>query len=396
MTSAVRSTTGQHPKQKPGRERPLEKPMKLNSNLNYRSACLVLQVGILSGFVGACGQEAPVEQAEVARPIKMVSIGEDAGSRTLEVPGSVSAAQSAELSFEVSGRMLARIVEEGQIVETGEVVAKLDSRDYVAQRNGARARRDTLRADYDRYRKAFEKNAVTEQQVSQSKGQLDIAQAELDVAEKALQDTELRAPFGGRIARRLVDDFANVRPKQPVMTLQDESSLELRVAVAERDWARGDSGIPRDDMTRRINPRVEVASVRGRFFPAYVKELSNTADPVTRTYEVTFGFENPTDANVSPGMTGKVIVDLRAEKRVTGDGAVSVPSNAVVADEDGNPYVWVVDPSTMRVAKRPVEPGELSGAAVSILGGLSGGDVVVGSGVNSLTDGMLVRDLDGN
>lgn len=259
-----------------------------------------------------------------------------------------------------------------------------------------RARRDTAKTEYDRSTKLFEKNAGPEKQVSRSKGYLEITQAEFDVAEKALQDTELRAPFGGRIARRLVDDFANVRLKQPVLVLQDESSLELRVAVAERDWARGETGITRDELTRRFNPRVEVASHRGRFFPAYVKELSNSADPVTRTYEVTFGFESPTDVNVSPGMTGKVIVDLYTENRVEGDAPMSVPSNAVVADEEGNPYVWVVDTSTMRVAKRAVEPGELSGAAVPILSGLSGGDMVVISGVNSLTDGMLVRDLGGN
>jgi multidrug efflux pump subunit AcrA (membrane-fusion protein) len=56
----------------------------------------------------------------------------------------------------------------------------------------------------------------------------------------------------------------------------------------------------------------------------------------------------------------------------------------------------MVDPATMRVTKRAVEPGELTGAMVPILGGLSDGDIVVVSGVNSLTDGMLVRDLDGN
>jgi len=369
--------------------------MKRNPGKYYCRARLVWLVAGSAGFIGACGQEVPVEQAEVARPIKMISIGEGAGSRTLEVPGSVSAAQSAELSFEVSGRMLARIVEEGQLVAAGEVVAKLDPRDYVAQRDAARARRDTYKSDYDRYSKAFEKNAVTEQQVSRSKGFLDISQAELDVADKALQDTDLRAPFAGRIAQRLVDDFANVRQKQAVMVLQDESSLELRVAVAERDWARGDTSISRDEMTRRINPRVEVASFRGRFFPAYIKERSNSADPVTRTYEVTVGFENPTDVNVSPGMTGKVIVDLYTENRAEGEAPVSVPANAVVADEDGNPYVWVVDLSTMRVAKRAVEPGELSGTMAPILSGLSGGDVVVVSGVNSLTDGTLVRDLGG-
>jgi RND family efflux transporter MFP subunit len=370
--------------------------MNPNSGRKYSDSYLAWITASLVALVGACGQEKSVEQAEVARPIKFISIGEIAGTQTLEVPGSVSAAQSAELSFEVSGRMLARMVEEGQIVDAGEVVARLDPRDYVAQADAARARRDTAKADYDCYRKAFESNAVTEQRVSRSKGQLDINQAELDVAEKALEDTELRAHFGGRIAKRLVDDFANVRPKEPVMVLQDESSLELRVAVAERDWIRGDANVSAAVLTRRINPRVEIASIRGRFFPAYVKELSNSADPVTRTYEASFGFESPTDINVSPGMTGKVIVDLYTENRERGGPLVTVPSNAVVADEDSNPYVWVVDPLTMRVARRPVEPGELSGGVLFILSGLSGGDLVVVSGVNSLSDGMLVRDLAGD
>jgi RND family efflux transporter MFP subunit len=370
--------------------------MKADPGMNNCNSHLVWLVVCLSGLIAACGQDAPVEQAEVARPIKMMNIGADAGGRTLEIPGSVGAAQSAELSFEVSGRMLARMVEEGQIVEAGQVVAKLDARDYSAQRNSALARRDTAEADYNRYKTAFEKNAVTEQQVSQSKGQFDVTQAELDIAEKALQDTNLRAPFAGRIARRLVDDFANVRLKEGVMVLQDESSLELRVAVAERDWARGETGIAVEELTRRINPRVEIASLRGRFFPAYVKALSNSADPVTRTYEVTFGFLPPTDANVSPGMTGKIIVDLYTENRVIGEALLTVPANSVISDDDGKPFVWIVDHSTMRVTKRPVELGELSGSLVPILSGVVTGDTIVVSGVNSLSDDMLVRDLGSN
>ncbi len=95
-------------------------------------------------------------------------------------------------------------------------------------------------------------------------------------------------------------------------------------------------------------------------------------------------------------MTGKVIVDLYTENRTEGGAPVSVPSNAVAADVDGNPFVWVVDPETMRVAKRAVDPGELSGSMMPILSGLSGGEIIVVSGVSSLTDGMLVRDLGDN
>ena len=349
---------------------------------------------ILAVTVAACDKEVVTETAEVARPIKMVTIGAGVGGAPLEIPGSVYAAQSAELAFEVPGRMMARMVEEGQMVKTGEVVARLDERDYASQRDRARANRDTAKVDYDRYAKAYETFAVTEQQVSLSKGKFDMAEAEFAVASKALEDTSIRAPFDGRIAKRLVDDFANVRAKQPIVILQDESSLELRVDVAERDWVRGRGDVSREELTKRINPRVEIASLRGRYFPAYLKEMSNTADPVTRTYEVTFGFESPTDANVSPGMTGKVVVDRATQNEAAEGGPTTVPSNAVAADEAGNPFVWVVDSATMRVHKQPVELGELTGGSAAILDGLSGGEQVVISGVNSLSDDMLVRSMD--
>lgn len=347
----------------------------------------------LSLLLSACGPEEVVEHAEVARPVKLITIGLASGDETLEIPGSVHAAQSAELGFEVSGQMSERLVEEGQVVSAGEVIAKLDARDYLVRRDRARATRDTAKADYDRYAKAFEANAVTEQEVSRAKGQFDVSQADLDVAQKALDDTQLRAPFGGRIAKRLVDDFANVSAKQPVVVLQDGSSLELRVNVSERDWVQGDASLKRDQVTEMIKPRVRVASLGERLFPAYLKELSPSADPVTRTYQVTFGFASPSDANVSPGMTGSVIVD-RYRRNISGTAGLAVPSDIVVADSDGNPFVWVVDEATMRVSKRPVDLGELSGGNATILSGVASGDRVVVSGVNSVTENMLVRELE--
>lgn len=368
--------------------------MNVKPNSNYRATHVATLSLLFVALIVACGKEVVEEAAEVARPIKMITIGAGTGGATLEIPGSVFAAQSAELAFEVPGRMMARMVEEGQIVKAGEVVARIDARDYVSKRDRAKANRDTAKADYDRYAKAYESFAVTEQQVSLSKGQMDVAQAELAVAAKALEDTSMRAPFDGRIAKRLVDDFANVRSKQPVMILQDESSLELRVAVAERDWVRTKSGASREELTKRINPRIEIASLRGRYFPAHLKEMSTTADPITRTYEVTFGFDSPSDANVSPGMTGRVVVDLAAQNDASALGPLSIPSGSIAADEAGNPFVWVVDSSSMRVHKQPVELGELSGDSAAILSGLSGGEQIVVSGVNSLSDNMLVRNMD--
>ncbi len=365
--------------------------MDVNETRVMRSV-KILSMPVFCLLLGACGPDGVVERDEVARPVKMITVGLATSNETLEVPGSVHAAQSAELSFEVAGRLLGRQVEEGQVVAAGHVVAKLDARDYEVRRDRARATRDTAKSDYDRYAKAFETNAVTEQDVSRAKGQYDVAQADLDVAQKALDDTELLAPFAGRIAKRLVDDFQNVNAKQAVMVIQDESSLELHVDISERDWAQGDTSLTREEVTKMINPRVRIASLGDRLFQAYLKEMSASADPVTRTYEVTFGFASPEDAVVSPGMTGSLIAD-RYKRNISGAAGLAIPSNAVVSDADGNPFVWVVDRATMRTSARHVELGNLSGGDASILAGLSGGEQVVVSGVNSVTEDMLVRDL---
>ena len=367
--------------------------MNSKQRINHQSFVVVLLSASL--VIAACGPKEVAERPEVARPVKMITVGVNAEGETLEVPGSVFAAQSADLAFEVSGQMEARMVDEGQIVQTGDVVAKLDARDYVAQRNRAKAQRDTAKSDYDRYAEAFKGNAVTAQDVSRAKGHLDVTEADLKVAQKALDDTQLRTPFGGRIVARLVEDFANVQAKEPVLSLQDESSLELRVDVAERDWVRGDSSLSRAQLTEVINPRVQIASLPGREFQAYVKEMSASADPVTRTYRVTLGFESPEDASVSPGMTGSVVVD-RNMRSGTAKDLLSIPANTITADDAGNPFVWVVDPASMRVRRQEVQLGELSGSNVNIASGLSVGDQVITSGVNSLSENMLVRNLNGN
>ena len=103
-----------------------------NVSGSVRTAGLAI---LMSVSLSACGPEAVVERAEVARPVRMITIGLAEGDETLEIPGSVRAAQSAELAFEVAGRMLERLVEEGQVVTAGQVVAKLDPRDYRARRS---------------------------------------------------------------------------------------------------------------------------------------------------------------------------------------------------------------------------------------------------------------------
>jgi multidrug efflux pump subunit AcrA (membrane-fusion protein) len=104
---------------------------------------------------------------------------------------------------------------------------------------------------------------------------------------------------------------------------------------------------------------------------------------------VTFSFEVPSDVNVMPGMTAKLVArgGTRAAQRRT------IPVQAVVEDEGEKPYVWIVDPDSMRVTRTPVTLGELTGSSVEVREGLQTGGLIVVSGVHQLRDGMEVRRM---
>jgi RND family efflux transporter MFP subunit len=148
-------------------------------------------------------------------------------------------------------------------------------------------------------------------------------------------------------------------------------------------------GLTIEERNRRSNPVVSVSSIPGRSFPARIKEFSTAADPVTRTFKATFAFARPGDVTVRPGMTAKVTLtpsEARAPLL-----AVSIPARAVLTDETGEAFVWVVDPETMTVTRTPVVAGGLAGEDIAIRSGLAGGAQIAISGVHYLRDGMEVR-----
>ncbi len=359
-----------------------------SSNLTLLQAPLVYLCSALA--ILACGGQQP-EEAPVARPVRLLAIGSMAGGGQREFPGRIQAAQNAEVSFEVAGRIIGFPVDEGQEVAQGALLARLDPADFETARDAEVARRQQARADYERYQELYATNAVSLQELEVRRRRYEVAQANLRTAEKAVNDTYLRAPFGGLVARKLVDDFVNVQAKQPILILQDESSLEIVVDVPESVAALAAPGLTLEERRARASGSlVEISAIPGRQFQARLREFSTTADPMTRTFAATLGFENPADVTIRPGMTAKLIVTPRADLADT--NVFWIPANAVVADETGT-YVWKVDSEAMTVSRAVVEVGELSGSNVQITSGLSNGDMIATTGVHSLREGMAVRRL---
>jgi len=356
-----------------------------NCSLTRRSPLPALVLTCTALFSGGCEQQM-AEQPTVVRPVKILTIEASGSAAQHEYPATIRASQQADMGFEVPGRMDEFLVKEGQLVKKGDLLARLDDRDYQSELEKAKANQRKALADLNRSLSIYrqDKGAISKGTIESDRRGKEVADAALQQAEKAVEDTMLRAPFDGYVARKLVEDFANVQAKEAVLVLQDMSQLEVEVSVPERDMVSSSRSNNVDQITARTKPEVSITSIPGRSFPARVKEFATTADPTTRTFQVRLIFERPDDVSILPGMTARV----RAQ--VASDTGIRIPVTAVVSNAQYQSFVWKVDPATMTVSPAPVEMGKLQEDKVEILSGLQDGDMLAISGLRYLQDGMQV------
>ena len=341
--------------------------------------------------LSAC-EESQVAAPEQIRPVRVMTIIGAEGVVKLSYPGEIQGVQYADLAFEVAGRLIELPGRKGIAVEKGQLLARLDPADYQTGLDAAQAKFKAAKQTFDRYAEVFTRGAISRQELDTRERQFEIEKANLTSAEKALSDTELHAPFAGRIGRTYVDNFNNIQAKEPVLLLQDLSELEIVVHIPEQDWARAKPGLTLAEQTVKARPVVTLSSIPGREFPAQISEVAAAADPVTRTFEGRARFATPDDIIILPGMSATLTVSPKVVEVQT-NAIVRIPANAVAGADDGSSFVWRVDRDTMTVQRASVSVGQLSGTDIEILSGLGTGDNIAVSGVQHLAEGMRVREL---
>ena len=356
---------------------------------SLRLAGLLLAATLLHG----CGDDAPPEVKEVVRPVKLMTITQGGASRTLEYPGKVSATQSVELGFEVAGKIVELPIDDGKSVKKGALLGRLDQADFIAARDAAEANRVAAQSAYERAKRIFDQGAGSQAEVDRTLRDIEVAKQELIKAQKALDDTTLTAPFGGKVSRKIAENFQNVQAKQPILLLEDVSSLQLDVNVPERDFVRMTPGLTLQQRNERVKPEIQVSTLSSSAFPARLISFETTADPVTRTYLATFAFDNPGDVNVLPGMTAKVVLQLTGDASAAAQQGMLIPASAVVTDTEDGPYVWRYDDGSSSVGKAKVTIGDMAGDSIRVLSGLQDGDRIAIAGAAHLREGMRVRPL---
>jgi RND family efflux transporter MFP subunit len=365
--------------------------------MNSMHKILLLPVLLCVLQLAGCSGDQPEETAAV-RPVKAYQVTADSKQLTRSFPGRATAHNEVDLAFRVDGELnLLPNDLIGQQFKQGELIASLDPRDYEVkvedmegQLQNAQAAARRAQSNYQREKNIYNEDpgATSKTSVENKLAARDAARADvrsitasLEAARDELGYTYLKAPFDGTITAKYIDNFQNVRAKENVVRLLDNSKIEMVVNIPENVI----SGLPNvKDITVTFDAFPEQP------VPAEIFEVGTEASLTTRTYPVTLIMKQPEEFTILAGMAGRAR-GLLKEIVETDAGGVQVPVGAVFTPEteDSN-YVWVIDEQTGVVRRQEVVTGELVRAGIQVLDGLKPGDWVATAGVHTLREGQQV------
>ncbi len=338
-------------------------------------------------FLSACDARPPASENKTkapVRPAKLIEISQANEVNFLKYPAVISSQKLSSLSFEVGGVLKELLVVQAQKVVQGEVLARLDQRDLQAALSSARAQFDSAATEYQRALRLIKEDAIARSVLEQRLAQHDIHKAQLDTAKKALEDSVLLAPYAGNIARVLISEQQAVQAGSPAISILGDGGLEATINLPASILARAGR-----KKTGEALAYLVLDAAPNHRIPAKFTEISLEADAASQTYELTFTFEAPEGLNILPGMNATVW--FKEPGNLSAKHAQpSVPLTAIGNDGEQK-YVWVVDKETMIITRRNITLEAGVGVNLNVSSGLDAGDIIVGAGISSLSEGMHVR-----
>src|SRR6266545_1404432 len=331
-------------------------------------------------------EAAAVNDPRQEPPIVRLATAGRAAASERGFTGFISARVQSNLGFRVAGKIVERLVNVGQQVRAGQPLMRIDETDLrlalTAKRNAVAAARASfvqLEADERRYANLVDKGWVSRQRYEQAKAALDTAEAQLAaaeaearVAENAATYSVLVADADGTVVETLGEPGQVVSAGQTVVRLAQAGPREAVVALPET-----------------VRPAIGSAAEAsvygsdGRRYTAHLRQLSDSADAQTRTYEARYVLEGEAAA-VPLGATVTIWFASQASQP-----KIQVPLGAVL-DDGRSTGVWVLDSATSTVRFRPVKLVRVSGET-AVISGLSSGEPIVSLGAHLLQEGARVR-----
>ncbi|WP_211455503.1 efflux RND transporter periplasmic adaptor subunit [Comamonas sp. PE63] len=365
-------------------------------SLPRRPAVPLAALSILAAAVmlSACSKKEAAP--EPVRAVKLVTVGEGQIESAQEYSGDVRARVESRLGFRVAGKITRREVELGQHVKAGQVLARLDARDYQLSADAARAQlasattqRDLADANAKRFRTLRAQNFISAAEMERYEANLKAAQASLDQARAQLSSqsnqenyTQLLADADGVVTSVDAEPGQVVAAGTPVVRIAQDGARDAVFSVPEdrRSAIKQGQGV-----------KVRPWSDESRVISALVREVAASADPATRTYVVKAALQG-TDLPALGATVHVMPEGMGVSREAVGSQVIKLPTTAL-RQEGGNGQgtaVWLYDAASSSVKLQPVQIASADGNEAVIASGLQPGMQVVATGAHVLTPGQKV------
>lgn len=319
------------------------------------------------GMMGRDGQEAagiPVEAA----PVKREDI-----STLLLTTTTLAPERAVDVVAKTSGLVTSLLVEEGDAVRAGQILAKLDEEELIIAMREAEIRAQNMKRIFERTAEMFEKNLVAKQTYDDAKFNYETAQSQYENAKLRVEYTQIRSPIDGVVTERLIEVGQRVNQNQILFRVGDFDPLLARIFIPEKEMRKVHVGQAAE---------VLVEAAPDRKFTGVVSRISPIVDPASGTVKVTLEIRDRSGI-LRPGMFANVNIITD-----THENALVIPKKALILESERD-EVFVIENGVVR--KVQVELGYREGERVEVLSGLSEGQMVVTVGQEGLRDGMPVR-----
>ena len=339
----------------------------------------------------ACSKSSPTE--EPVRAVKVMAVGIDTFSSGYEFAGDVRAQVESRLGFRVGGKIIKRQAELGQRVKAGQVLAQLDPQDYKLAFDAARAQiqaaatnRDLAAADYKRYKELKEQNFISGAELERRETIFKAAQAQFEQALSQLAVQANQASYTSLVAD--VAGIVTAIEAEPGQVVAAGTPVVRIAADGVRDVV---FSVPEDKVTGiKLGMQVKVRGWAQDALAvstiAKVREVSASADPATRTYQVKLALSGTA---TPPPLGATVYVLPEGLGGVQGMPVIKLPTSALRQEGQAS-AVWLLDKATMTVKSQIVQIATADGNEAVIAAGLQPGMLVVSAGVHVLSPGQKV------
>ena len=290
--------------------------------------------------------------------------------------GTIEASQTIPLNFRTAGTVEKVLVEAGDAVKKGQLLATIDKNDMQSLYEITQAKYQQAKDAYERLKSVHDQGSLPEIKWVEMEASMEQARSSLELSRNNLEKCSLRAPVDGIIGRRNIEPgMSSIGIVSSPLELVQISTVYVKISVPENEIGKIKKG---------IDANVIVSALNNNQYRGKITNISPVADAFSRTYEAKINVNNA-NLELKPGMVCDVTLNLTTEKEL-----ILIPYISVSKDKEGNPFVYLVNIAKKRVKKQIIETGTYYGNNLEVLSGLTRGQTIVCEGKEKLSDDTLI------